>query len=279
MDEPAPCTDLATAPVSVVDLYLYPVKGLSPQSSPSFQMVAGEGLPSDRRFALALGTTVFDPLAPTPLDKGYFLMLRRDESLAALATHLDTDTGILTIAAPKGARLDASVETSAGRATIEDFFHAYLGTACEGRPRLVEATGHKFTDVSVISPAMMRAVSLINLASVRDLAAWTGKALDPLRFRANIYLDGLAPWEELDWVGREVAIGSVRFRCVLRTRRCGAIDVDPRTGARDTNLPKALMRTFGHPDCGVYLEVLEGGEIRIGDVARASPDPASDPAT
>ena len=265
MDEAAPRACPAAPLVLVANLYRYPVKGLSPQNAASLQMVAGEGLPWDRRFALALGTTAFDPRTPMPLDKGCFLMLRRDQSLAALATHFDAGTGILSIAGPDGACLDAHVDTPGGRAAIEDFFLDYLGAACEGRPRLVEAAGHKFTDVSVISPAMMRAVSLINLASVRDLEARSGRTLDPLRFRANIYLDGLAPWEELDWVGREVAIGSIHFRCVMRTRRCAAVDVDPKTGARDTNLPKALMTMYGHPDCGVYLEVLDGGEIRIGD--------------
>ena len=252
--------------VSVAELFNYPIKGLSPQKQSSLAVTAESGLVGpDRRFALALGTTLFDPSHPEPLDKGYFLMLRRDESLAALKTVFDPATGQLSIVTPGGATVAANIEDAAGRAAVEDFFADYLGEACQGRPRLVEAAGHKFTDVSVISPAMMRAISVINLASVRDLEARYGRPVHPLRFRANIYLDGLAPWAELDWVGREVAIGSARFRCVLRTRRCAAIDVDPETGRRDTTLPKAIFSNYGHPDCGVYLEVSGDGTVNVGD--------------
>lgn len=255
----------STAGAHVANLYRYPIKGLSPQNETSLEVVIGEGLPADRRFALALGSTIFDPAAPEPLDKGFFLMLRRDERLAALKTRYDENTGRLSIVKANGSIFESDLGTVAGREATEHFFHIYLGEACDDRPRLIEADGHKFTDISVISPDMMRAVSVINLASVRDLARRYGMPLDPLRFRANIYIDGVAPWDELGWVGREIRLGSTRFRGVLRTKRCAAVDVDPTTGVRDTHLPKALVKTYGHPDCGVYLEVLQGGWINAGD--------------
>lgn len=260
-DDPTP----RLADVRVAGLYRYPVKGLSPQAEACLDVRRGEGLPGDRRFAVALGSTGFDPLAPEPLDKGCFLMLRRDETLAALETRYDEAKGRLSIAKPGGGVLEADLATAAGRADVERFFLEYLGEACDGRPRLVEAEGHKFTDVSVISPAMMRAISVINIASVRDLADRCGRPLDPLRFRANIFVDGAAAWSEFEWIGREIAIGSARFRGVMRTRRCAAVDVEPGTGRRETRLAKVLMESYGHPDCGLYLEVVEGGRLSAGD--------------
>lgn len=257
------------SPVYVAQLFRYPVKGLSPQAESSVAIVAGEGLPGDRRFALALGGTKFDPAAPEPLDKGHFRMLRRDTALASLRTHFDPGSERLTIVEADGTEIVADLRTEHGRTITEDFFHAFLGG---DRPHLVEAPGHKFTDVSVISPEMMRAVSMINLASVRELSARCGTNLDPRRFRANLYIDGLTAWKELDWVGREVAIGSTRLRCVLRTKRCAAVDVDPVTARRDTHLPKDLMRNYGHPDCGIYLEVIEGGLLRIDDKLHVLPE-------
>ena len=258
-------TPKRTAGLAVVGLYRYPVKGLSPQPERWLDLVAGEGLPFDRRYAVALGSTAFDPAEPEPLDKGHFLMLRRDTTLAALRTELASDSNRLTIVAPGGATISADLDTAEGRATVEDFFMDYIGAACEGRPHVVAADGHKFTDVSVISPEMMRAVSVINLASVNELGDRAGRPLDPLRFRANIYIDGLAPWEELGWVGREVTVGKVKCRGVRRTKRCAAVDVDPQTAVRDTNLAKTLVQTYGHPDCGVYLEVLAGGRVMLDD--------------
>ena len=250
---------------TVAELFCYPVKGLSPQAEPALDVSTDRGLTDDRRFALALATTRFDPADPEPLEKGCFLMLRRNDSLAKLSTRFDGATGLLTVCQPDGTRLVFYLKSSEGRVALEDFFADYLGDACVGRPRLVEAEGHKFTDISVISPAMMRAVSVINLAWVRDLGERYGEPLNPLRFRGNIHVDGLVPWAELDWVGRDVMIGSARFRCVLRTKRCPAIDVDPTTGRRDTNLTRASVSLYGHPDCGVYLEVIGEGTVQVGD--------------
>ncbi|MCP1548219.1 MULTISPECIES: MOSC domain-containing protein [Methylorubrum] len=249
----------------VTALYRYPVKGLSAEPLPALTLARASGLAFDREYALALGTTAFDSLKPKPLDKGCFLMLRSNEVLAALATRFDPETGQFTITRDGETMLTEDLTEPEGREAVERFFEAYVGPAAKGRPRLVRAADHKFTDGSVISPAFMRAVSLINLASVRALEERTGSAIHPLRFRANIYVDGLEPWAEMEWVGREVTIGSLRLRGLARTPRCAAVDVNPETARRDTNLPKALKRHFDHVDLGIYLEVLTDGAVAVGD--------------
>ncbi len=47
--------------------------------------------------------------------------------------------------------------------------------------------------------------------------------------------------------------------------RCAATNVDTDTGIRDLAIPETLLRTFGHADCGIYGEVVNGGEIAVGD--------------
>jgi uncharacterized protein YcbX len=181
------------------------------------------GLPFDREYAVALGTTNFDENNPAPLDKGYFLMLRSNEQLAALSSRFDIASSELLIEDQAGRVVRADLSPSEGRWMIESFFIDYLGAATKGRPKLVHANGHKFTDASVISPALMRAVSVINLASVDALASAVGTPINPLRFRGNVYVTGLEPWEGLSWVSREVTIGGVRFRGLARTPRCAAV--------------------------------------------------------
>ena len=61
------------------------------------------------------------------------------------------------------------------------------------------------------------------------------------------------------------ALGSARAKVVKRIVRCAATNADPATGIRDLEIPKTLMQRFGHMDCGVYAEVLKGGEISVGD--------------
>jgi GntR family transcriptional regulator/MocR family aminotransferase len=108
-------------------------------------------------------------------------------------------------------------------------------------------------------------ISLINLATVRALEVMWGASLDPLRFRANIYVDGPPAWSEFDWVGQEIRIGGVGFLVDRRNGRCGATNVNPATGARDLDIPRSLRTAFGHKDLGVYLVAQGDGRIAVGD--------------
>ncbi|WP_207461999.1 MOSC domain-containing protein [Azospirillum sp. SYSU D00513] len=254
----------------VTHLYRYPIKGLSPEPLTGMELNSRDGLPFDREFALALGTTLFSAEAPEPLDKGFFLMLRRNEELAALTTALDPRTSVLSVRLKGELLLEADIASDGGRAEVEEFFARYVGEAARGRPRLVSAKGHKFTDASVISPVMMRAVSLINLETVRAVEARLGRPVNALRFRGNIHVDGVPAWREMDWLDREIRIGPVTFRGRMRTPRCGAVNVNPDTAERDANLPKDLLRNFGHADLGIYLEVVTDGRLQIGDAVHAA---------
>nr|WP_242424744.1 MOSC domain-containing protein [Frankia sp. EI5c] len=92
-----------------------------------------------------------------------------------------------------------------------------------------------------------------------------GEPVDPLRFRANIYLDGVPPWAELEWAGLELGLGAARVRTLARTPRCAATTVNPDTGVRDIRILKELSSNYGHTDCGIYVTVLAGATLRPGD--------------
>lgn len=248
----------------ITALYKYPVKGLTGQKLDTLKLVAGEGIVGDREIAIARTTNAFDPLAPRAIPKTQFLMLARDEGLARLSSEFDDELQQLTIREGHQIRLKASVATPAGQNEIAGFFSAYLNK--DGlEPRVVRAPAHKFTDISVISPEKMRAISLINLASVRALAEAIGKPVDIRRFRANVYFDTGTPWEEFDWLKRPLAIGPARAKCVMLTKRCPATEVNPDTGERDIALPVELRNHFGHGDMGIYAEVETSGAVRIDD--------------
>src|ERR1019366_7474286 len=106
-----------------------------------------------------------------------------------------------------------------------------------------------------------------NLASVRDLEQRLGRPLDPLRFRANLYVDGWAAWAENDWEGRPMKLGEVSTKVFKPIVRCAAPGVDPTTAVRDLDIPAELFRLYGHPHCGIYVQVTAGGTIREGDAA------------
>jgi uncharacterized protein YcbX len=239
----------------IVSIYRYPVKGLSAEPLTDVELRADEGLPLDRAYALARPDAPFDAARPVWLRKTHFLMLMTDERLAELQVRYGDDCGRLTIEHGGAQRLEADLRTPQGRAAIERFFKAFMGDGLAGRPRLVSAAGHSFTDNA------NKRVSLINLSTVQEIEGWLGQPVDPLRFRGNLYLTGLPAWAELDWVGRELACGDVRFEASERIDRCAATNVDPATGLRDLNIPLALRRHYGHIDCGLLLRVVRGGTI------------------
>ncbi len=245
---------------TIARIYRYPVKGLSGESLERAELAVDQGLPGDRQFALARAGTRFETDEPHWQPKTSFLMLMRDERLAALTTTYCDADGTLTISRDGRQVVRGKLTTPIGRSVIEEFFSAYLREEISGRPRLVAAPPRTmFTDRR--DPLL----SLINLASVRDLERVVGETIDPLRFRANIYFDGVPPWSELHWPGAELTIGSARLVVSDRIGRCAATNVRPGAGIRDMNIPKALQRGFGHTDCGVYARVIGAGAIALGD--------------
>jgi len=243
-------------------IYRYPVKGLSPQALPRVSLRPGQTLPADRLYAVENGPCGFDPAAPAYFPKQRFLMLMRNERLAALRTDYDEATHTLTIHWQGREAARGDLRTSEGRAAIERFLADYCADELRGRPKVLYGEGHSFSDVA------KKVVSIINLASVAAVETAVGAAVDPLRFRANVYVAGWPAWHEFDLLGRGLALGAARVKVVKRIVRCAATEVDPDTGMRDLQIPRTLQQTFGHGDCGVYAEVIGAGEIAAGDLVR-----------
>jgi len=243
----------------VATLYRYPVKGLSPEPLDAIEIAAGATVPFDRAYAIENGSGRFDPNAPRHLSKINFLMLMRDERLATLRTSFDDETETLTIFRDGKQVARGQLTTPLGRQLIEQFMAAYMKAELRGAPKIVCAPGHSFSDVAA------KCVHIVNLASLRELERAAGRTVDPLRFRANIYLEGLPAWTEFGWLDKEIGIGSTRLAVYKRTTRCEATNVDPETGARDMALPAVLQRSWGHSDFGVYAKIVVGGKIMRAD--------------
>jgi uncharacterized protein len=260
VDSTVDACERARMPAVVARLYRYPVKGLSAESLPAVSLLPDRGLPLDRAFALALSPAAADPGRPGWLPKNHFATLVRHERLAALDARYDADTGVLALHRNGRKVAQGAIGTPIGRAMIEDFFRAYLKNEVAAPPRLVGSV-----DGPMLSDCAEPGLSMIGLASIKDIERVVGRPLDPLRFRANLYLEGTAPWEEFGWVGREVVLGSARLRVTERLARCAATDVEPGTGVRDMSIPRSLMGGFGHCDCGVFATVVEAGNVAPGD--------------
>jgi uncharacterized protein len=250
----------------LANLYRYPVKGFTAEPLDAVSLQAGRCFPCDRLFAVEDGPSGFDPAQPKHISKMKFAVLAKIPEVALVRTRYDEAKGELLVEAAGQAPFRAVLQNQTGRIAFADWLQSYLGEMAGGALRVLEAPGdHRFMD------DRRGFVSVINMASVRALEAKIGRSLDPLRFRANLYVEGWDAWAENEAIGGEVRIGDMRARVLKPTGRCRATHVDPHKGVEDIDLVSQLFNHFGHTVLGVYLEVEAGGRISIGDGVQLVP--------
>jgi uncharacterized protein YcbX len=245
----------------IASLWRHPVKGFTPERLTGAGLAAGGYFPCDRIYAVEDGPSGFDPAAPGWITKQKFTVLAKIAEVARARTAYDEAAGVLTASADGRPGFSGAMTAPEGREAFAAWLAGFLGEAASGPLKVVEALGHRFTD----HPAGH--VSIVNLASVRDLEQRIGRSVNPLRFRANLYVEGWPAWIENEAVEARVRLGPVTARVYKPIVRCVATHVDPATGERDMDVVAALHANYGHLHCGIYVHVEEGGAIAEGDVA------------
>jgi uncharacterized protein YcbX len=189
-----------------------------------------------------------------------FTVLAKIPQVAKARTAYDEATGVFAARAEGCPDFAGDLRGDAGRRGFEAWLADLLGDEIRGPLRVVEGPGdYRFMD------SRSGYVSIVNLASVRDLADKLGRPVDPLRFRANLYVEGWPAWIENDWTGRAMKVGEARAEVLKPIVRCAATHVDPVTAERDIDLVKALFDHYGHMFCGIYLKVEQGGGVAEGN--------------
>jgi uncharacterized protein len=247
-------------------LYRYPVKGLTAEALETAEVEQGGCIPWDRAFALAQGDSGFDPAAPQWLQKANFMCLMKNARIASLFSFFEARSGMLAIRAPDGSAVVENALTEEGRERIGSFLVEYMGDEARGTPRFHHIPCHSFCD------QRRKVVSLINLASLRDLEAKVGARRHRRRFRANVWFSGAAAWSERDWIGRQLQVGGAVLRVARPINRCPATEVNPETAERDANPVAELRQLYDHVELGVHAEVLEGGRFAVGDAIEVLPE-------
>ncbi len=108
-------------------------------------------------------------------------------------------------------------------------------------------------------------MSLINLNSINDFEKKINEKVEFQRFRGNFYIDGIDAWEERNWIGKTIKINNVSFKVEKNIPRCVAINLKPKTDDNVLNLLQSLKKTYNHFDMGIYLRVLETGQVEVGN--------------
>ena len=124
-----------------------------------------------------------------------------------------------------------------------------------------------FFDTSISKKTVLtHSISLINIKSIEDFKNKTKKDIELQRFRGNIYVDGIAAWEERNWIGKIIKINNISFKVEKNIPRCVVINLKPKTDDNSLNLLQSLKKNFNHFDMGIYLTALDSGKINIGDI-------------
>jgi uncharacterized protein YcbX len=247
----------------VAEIYRHPVKSLGEEALDEITLETGKPMAHDRTWAIAHGSSEWDPDAPAWIGGGANLVNQTYvPKLAQIETSFKEGTGTLTLRHPEAGFLSVQPGTPDGNTRLTE----WIAPLTEGTPRsgpfvVCQAKNVAFTDFEDTH------ISIASCRSRAILEDITGTTLDAIRFRMNIWLDGMAPWEEFDLVGRELDIGSARLKVIRRCERCNATTANPETGLRDVQIPSLLRQRYGHMDFGVYAQVIGGGPVRIGDGA------------
>lgn len=248
----------------VAALARHPVKGFTPEPLEFVRLTAGAHFPGDRLYAVEDGPSGFDPDDPQHIGKMAFTVLAKLPDVAAIRTRWSEDEGSLTAWHPDFGEVTIDLDDAGGRTVFATWLSGILAGQTRGPLKVLTAPdAHRFMD------SRTGFVSIINLESVRDFETRIGRKIDPARFRGNIMVDGWPAWSELDMTDQEIVIGEARLKGLKPIQRCAATHVDPHTAKRDIDVVALLREHYGHFDCGLYVEVIEGGNIRPGDEARA----------
>ena len=243
----------------VRSIWRHPVKGFTPERLETVSLAEGGYFPCDRLSAVEDGPSGFDPAAPGFISKQKFTVLAKIAEVARARTAYDEASGVVCVSVAGQPAFSANLKDDAGRLAFADWLAGFLGELATGPLKVVQSPGHRFMDHP------QGYVSLINLASVRDLETRLGRPIDPLRFRANFYVEGWPAWAEETLVGASIRLGAASAHVDRQIVRCVATHVDPTTGERDMDVVKALFEHRGAPNCGLYLSVTGSGTVSAGD--------------
>ncbi len=247
------------AKITVAQLWRYPVKAHGAEALKRVTLAAGQTVPWDRVWAVAHEAA---EIAKGP-DGAEWASCRNfargagSPALMAIKSKLDEATGQLTLTHPDLETITLSPDADGAR--LVEWATPLVPDGRAQPAEVIRAAGAGMTDTDFAS------ISVLGLSSLRALSQKAGLTLDPLRFRGNIWLDGTGPWEEFEWVGRTLKVGSAELRIEERITRCMATTANPATGKRDAATLDALQDGWDHRDFGVYGVVTCGGDVSIGD--------------
>lgn len=235
----------------------HPIKSIGYEEIDRVALTSGEVLPFDRHWAVSHAGAKFGDELAEWAPKMNFMRGVAGPELMAIQAKWDAGQGRMTLTH------HSAGEISLDPATDSERLIAWLAPLWpDTRPApqsLLHVTGQALTDMP--DPY----VSILSLSSNRALGQRLGQDLSIHRWRGNLWVEGWAPFEEFDLIGRQIRIGAAVLEVAQRITRCAATQVNPQTGRTDADTLGMLDEAYGHQDFGVYATVVKGADIALND--------------
>lgn len=236
----------------------HPIKSIGHQEIERAALSKGRPLAFDRLWAIATEAAGFSSDLIEWQPKMRFLRGAAEGRLQAITAEFDDATGQMILSHPSCAPFSGTIPRDAD--ALIQWLQPLWPTSRPAASHLVSRQ-----DGGALADVPDPYISILSTLSNRILGKRMGMDLSIHRWRGNLWLDGLAPWEEFDLIGRELQIGAARLRVEQRITRCVATTFDPASGRQTGDTLAALDAGWGHQDFGVYARVVTSGEITVND--------------
>jgi len=247
-------------------IYRFPVKGFPGQKLATTSLIAGRGIPHDRRFAVTNGT---EDTGEWARSRNFYVNAVCDDMMKH---KLEFDGNEITLQNIKGEQITFSIDDvdsfTLANKKITDFMQPIGVQQDLPKPQIIDRQEGAIWDY-IDTP-----ISIINAESVKQLGGKCDADLDPARFRGNLIIEGLPAWDEFGWMGKRIKIGETELDVHRPIDRCPTPGVNPETGERDVEVTPLENKHYGHIYCGMYAKVVKGGEIKSGDAIEVIGDAA-----
>ena len=242
-----------------------PVKSLSFQSINSCQIKKNLGMPNDRIFAFSRGvdTKKAKIIEKNPKERKLNNFLTLKNSPVLNKYNFSYDENKLTLISNGEEIISISADDQNEKSLLSKKLFELENTLANPII-LLKNTEYPLYDTTH-SNKVFNSISLININSIKDFENKIGEDIEFLRFRGNLYIDGISAWEERNWINKTIKINNTLFKVEKNIPRCVAINLKPKTEDNSLNLLNSLKKTYNHFDMGVYLTALDDGNINVGD--------------
>jgi len=263
---------------TLVRLSVTPVKALRLSHPEAVELTTG-GIPADRRFYL--------------IDEDGGLFDATDHGpLLRVVPDYDAEAERLSLSFPDGSTAEGSVGELGADVTTDFFGRDVDGRIVEG-PLATALSAYAGRPVRLVRVRRdgegqdVHPLTIVSSESVRDLGDRDDQpGLDARRFRINLEIEGVGPYEEDTWDGNLLRVGDATIEVRGQIPRCVVTTLAPETGEKDfptlTRIARYRPRIGerGGLPFGMYARIEVPGRMRVGDpveLLSSATTPAVDP--